>query len=66
LALTVEFFGDDAKRTQLTAFIRKGSLLADESLVLDRIIPIIEKLIMPALSAEMKLAWDPGTLEWVR
>lgn len=64
LALTVEFSGDPAKMAQWTAFIRKGRLLSDESLALDRITPIIERFIMPALSAEMNLAWDPGTLEW--
>lgn len=64
LALTGEFAGDAAKKAQWIAFVRKGKLLANESLALDQIVPIIEKLIMPALAAEEALAWDPKTLEW--
>jgi hypothetical protein len=29
-------------------------------------VPIIEKLILPALAAEETLAWDPKTLEWIK
>jgi hypothetical protein len=64
LALTDEFARNATKRTQLTAFVRKGKLLANESLALDQIVPIIEKLIMPALAAEEALTWNPKTLEW--
>jgi len=66
LALTREFAGDATKRTQWTAFVRKGKLLANESLALDQIVPIIEKFIMPALTTEEALAWDPKTLEWTK
>ena len=48
---------------QWIAFVRKGKLLANESLALDQIVPIIEKLIMPALAAEEALTWNPKTLE---
>jgi hypothetical protein len=64
LALTGEFAGDAAKKAQWFAFVRKGKLLVNESLALDQIVPIIKKLIMPALAAEDTLAWDPKTLEW--
>lgn len=64
LALTGEFAGDAAKKAQWIAFVRKGKLLANESLALDQIVPIIEKLIMPAIAAKEPLAWDPETLEW--
>jgi len=64
LALTGEFAGDATKRMQWTAFVRKGKLLANESVGLNQVVPIIEKLIMPALAAEAALIWDPKTLEW--
>jgi hypothetical protein len=64
LALTIEFAEDSTKKAQWTAFVRKGKLLANESLALDHIVPIIEKLIMPALTAEDTLPWNPKTLEW--
>jgi predicted nucleotidyltransferase component of viral defense system len=64
LALTGEFAGDATKRMQWIAFIRKGKLLANESLALNQIVPIIEKLIMPTLAAEAALEWDPKILEW--
>lgn len=64
LALTGEFAGDAAKKAQWIAFVRKGKLLAKESLALDQIVPIIEKLIMPTLAAEEALTWDPKTLKW--
>lgn len=64
LALTGEFAGDAAKKAQWIAFVRKGKFLANQSLALDQIVPIIEKLIMPALAAEEALAWDPKILEW--
>ncbi len=66
LALTGEFAGDAAKKAQWIAFVKKGKLLANDSLALDQIVPIIEKLILPALAAEEALAWDPKTLEWRR
>ncbi len=64
LALTGEFAGDTTKRMQWTAFVRKGKLLANESVDLNQVVPIIEKLIMPALAAEAALRWGPKTLEW--
>ena len=64
LALTGEFAEDATKRAQWIAFVRKGKLLVNESWSLDQIVPIIKKLIMPALAAEESLAWDPKTLEW--
>jgi predicted nucleotidyltransferase component of viral defense system len=64
LALTGEFAEDSTKMAQWTAFIRKGKLVANESLALNQIVPIIAKLIMPALAADQVLAWDPKILEW--
>jgi predicted nucleotidyltransferase component of viral defense system len=64
LALTSEFAEDSTKKAQWTAFVKKGKLLADESLDLNQIVPGIEKLIMPALAADKVLAWDPKILEW--
>jgi hypothetical protein len=49
---------------QWTAFIRKGKLLANESLALSQIVPILERLIMFALVTEDTISWDPKTLDW--
>ena len=64
LALTTEFTKDSIKMAQWIAFIRKGKLLANESLALYQIAPILESLIMPALKTEGAKSWDPKTLDW--
>ncbi len=64
LALTAEFAEDSTKLAQWTAFIRKGKLLANESLALSQIVPIIKKLIMPVLETEVAQSWDSKTLDW--
>ena len=64
LALTAEFAEDSTKMAQWAAFIRKGKLLANESLALSQIVPIIKKLIMPVLATEVNKSWDPKTLDW--
>ncbi len=67
LALTAEFAEDSTKMAQWTAFIRKGKLLANESLDLNEVVPILEKLIMNIIS-ESKYAgkiWDPKMMKWI-
>lgn len=64
LALTREFSEDAAKKAQWIAFVRKGKLLENESFSLNQIVRIIKKLILPALAAEVPLAWNPKTLKW--
>ena len=64
LALTAEFAEDSAKMAQWTAFIRKGKLLANESLALSQIVPIIKKLIISVFATEDANSWDPKTLDW--
>lgn len=65
LALTAEFAEDSAKMAQWMAFVRKGKLLANESLALSQIVPILEKLIMSAITTENTKSWDPKTLDWI-
>jgi hypothetical protein len=64
LAFTAEFTEDITKQMQWSAFVRKGKLLAIDSLALNQIVPVIEKLIMPILADGEVLDWDPKTLEW--
>jgi predicted nucleotidyltransferase component of viral defense system len=64
LALTAEFGADSTKMAQWTAFIKKGKLLANESLALSQIAPILERLIMPVLTTEDAKSWDPKILDW--
>lgn len=47
LALTKEFSEDSTKVAQWTAFVRKGKLLANESLTLSQIAPILELNLSP-------------------
>jgi hypothetical protein len=64
LALTVEFAEDSTKLAQWTAFVRKGKLLAYESLALNQIVPILEKFILSPLTKKGNSSWDPKTLNW--
>ena len=64
LALTAEFAEDSTKLAQWTAFVRKGKLLANESLALSQIVPIIKRLIMSMFATEDAKSWDPKTLNW--
>ena len=64
LALTAEFTKDSTKLAQWRAFVRKGKLLANESLALSQIAPILERLIMPVLKTEDAKSWDPKNLDW--
>lgn len=64
LALTAEFAEDSTKLAQWTAFVRKGKLLANESLALSQIVPIIKKFIVSVLATQNTESWDPKTLDW--
>lgn len=64
LAFTNEFADDTAKKAQWTAFIKRGNLLADERLGLLQIVPVLKNFVMPALTRNNIITWDPLLLTW--
>jgi predicted nucleotidyltransferase component of viral defense system len=71
LALTTEFAEDTTKMAQWSAFIRKGKLLAPESITLKQVVPILEKFIVPAImpsteSENSDWIWDPKSMDWIK
>lgn len=64
LALTQEFYGHDAKRTQWNAFLRR-SMLEEEEITLVRVTSLLETFLMPPALAisngqTFKMVWLPG------
>lgn len=71
LALTAEYAEDPTKLAQWSAFVRKGKLLTLDSITLKQVVPILEKFIMPVITASTESEnvdriWDPQSMGWIK